>query len=83
MTPERGTAALLEMLHAWGRTVAQSPQRSPVPEQSIISLIARCEARLERGATAADVLLLELVPFLETTAEAAPFDTAAIREHVA
>jgi hypothetical protein len=42
-----------------------------VGEQALIQLIGRIERRLDAGATAAQAITLELVPFLETDAERA------------
>lgn len=83
MTPEASTRAVRQMLTSWARNVSRHPHRSPVSERAINSLIARCEQRLDRGATAADVLLLEVAPFLETTAEGAAFSAPASRERAA
>lgn len=69
MTAENSRDALRQMLTAWGRCVGRHPEKSPVGEQALMTLVTRCEARLERGATAADVLLLEVVPFFETADE--------------
>lgn len=69
MTPKASVRCLRQMLNAWGRCVSRHPDRSPISGPPLMHLVARCERRLDNGATAADVLLLEVAEFFQTDAE--------------